>query len=76
MTFKKLAKTAASLITQTSDDDIGIGSNVDARNLVDKWNQLAVDYNTRTPTQRSATKKEFVNFTISQEESHLYIKQR
>ena len=38
---------------------------VHVRNHVDMWNQLAADY-----------RKEFLNFTISEGESHLDIKQR
>ena len=74
--FRKCSKKADSLITHTLDDSIVMSLDVHARNPVDMWNQLAADYKTVTLAQRSATRKEFLNFTISEEESHLDIKQR
>ena len=51
--FRKRVKKAASLITQTIDDSIVMSLDVHARNPVAMWNQLAIDYNTMTPVQRS-----------------------
>ena len=74
--FKKRSKKTASLITQTLDDCIVMGLDVRNRDPVAMWTQLAEDYNTITPAQRSAVRKEFMNFEISETETFLEIKQR
>ena len=74
--FKKRSKKAASLITQTLDNSIVMGLDVHNRDPVAMWTQLAEDYNTITPAQRSAVRKEFMNFEISETETILEIKQR
>ena len=74
--FKKRSKKAASLITQTIDDSIVMSLDVHERNPVSMWAQLAEDYNTITPAQRSTARKEFLNFVIFEEETFLDIKQR
>lgn len=67
--FRKRSKKAHSLITQTIDDNIVMSQDVHARNPVNIWIQIAEDYNTVTPAQRSATRKELLNFIITEEES-------
>ena len=49
---------------------------VHERNHVRIWMQLAKDYNTVTLAQRSAARKEFLNFVITEEESYLDVNQR
>ena len=46
------------------------------RDLVRMWMQLAIDYNTVTPAERSAARKEYLNFVITKEESQMDVKQR
>ena len=74
--FRKRSKKAASLITLTLDDSLVMSLDVHERNPVLMWNQLAADYNTITPLQRSTARKEFLSFVIYEEETHLEIKQR
>ena len=74
--FRKRAKKAASLITQTVDDSIVMSLDVHQRDPALMWEQLANDYNTVTPAQLSTARRNFLNFEISEEESYLEIKQR
>ena len=74
--FRKRSKKAASLITQTIDDTIVMSLDVHGRDPVLMWNQLDEDYNNVTPAQKSAARKEFLMFQISEEESYLEIKLR
>ena len=74
--WKKRSKKAASLITQTVDDSIVMSLDVHDRNPVLMWQQLAADYNTVTPAQRSTARRDFLNFSITEEETHLVIKQK
>ena len=74
--FRKRSKKAASLITQTIDDTIVMSLDVHERDPVLMWNQLDEDYNNVTPAQKSAARKEFLMFQISEEESYLEIKLR
>ena len=69
--FKKRSKKAASLITQTIDESIVMSLDVHKRNPVHMWAQFANDYNTITLAQRSAARKEFLNFVITEEETFL-----
>ena len=73
--FEKRLKKAASLDTQTIDDSIVMSLDVHARNPVHMWNQLATDYNTVTPAQRSVAKEEFLNLNTT-EETCLEVKMR
>ena len=45
------------------------------RNSVVMWAQLAADYNTITPAQKSTAWKNFLNFSIAEGETYLVIKQ-
>ena len=74
--FKKRTKKAASVITQSLDDSIVMGLDVHNRDPIAMWNQLAEDYNTVTPAQKSAARKEFMNLTVSESETYLDIKQK
>ena len=66
--FRKRSKKAASLISQTIDDTIVMSLDVHGRDPVLLWNQLDEDYNNVTPAQKSAARKEFLMFQISEEE--------
>ena len=74
--FRKRAKKAASLITQTVDDSLVMSLDVHQRDPALMWTQLANDYNTVTPAQLSLARRNFLNLEISEEESQLEIKQR
>lgn len=56
------------------DDNIVMSLDVHARNPMHMWMQLAKDYNTVTLAQQSVARKEFLNFTITMEESHVNMK--
>ena len=73
--WKKRSKKAASLITQTTDDSIVMSLDVHDRNQILMWAQLAADYNTITPAQKSTARKNFLNFSIGEDETYLAIKQ-
>ena len=73
--WKKRSKKAASLITQTLDDSIVMSMDVHRRDPRLMWAQLAADYNTVTPARRAMARKDFLNFTISEDETFLEIKQ-
>ena len=47
-----------------------------ARDLIFLWIQLAEVYNIVTPAQRSAARKQFLNFMVIEDERFLDIKQR
>ena len=64
------------MITQTMDDSIVMSLDVHGNNLVLMWTQLAVDYNTITPAQRSSARTDFLTFSIGNEESYIDIKLR
>lgn len=72
--FKKRSKRAASLITQTRDDNIVMSLDVHERNHVHMWAQLADDYNTITPPHRFAPRRGFQTFFIIEGETILKIK--
>ena len=74
--WRKRSKKVASLITQTVDDTIVMSLDVHNRNPFLMWAQLASDYNTVTPAQRSTARKDFLNFSIAEDETHLEIKQK
>ena len=74
--WRKRSKKAASLITQTVDDNIVMSLDVHGNNPVLMWAQLGADYNTLTPAQRSSARTEFLTFVISGDESFLTIKLR
>ena len=74
--FQKRSKKAVSLIAQTIDDSIVMSLDVHGRDPVLTWNQLDEDYNNVTPAQKSAARKEFLMFQISEEESCLENKLR
>ena len=74
--WKKRAKKAASLITQTVDDSIVMSLDVHHRNPCLMWTQLAADYNTVTPARRTIARKDFQNFFISEDETYLECKQK
>ena len=46
------------------------------RNPLLMWAQVASDYNIVTPAQRSTARKDFLNFNITEDETHLEIKQK
>ena len=74
--FRKRSKKAASLITQTLDDTIVMSLDVHGRDPVLMWNQIDADYNNVTPAQKTAARKEFLMFEVSEEETYLEIKLR
>lgn len=59
--FIKRSKQAACLITLTVDDNIVMSLDVHERNPVLVWAQLAEDYKTVAPGQRTAARKEFLS---------------
>ena len=63
------------MITQTLDDSIVMSLDVHHRDFCLMWAQLAADYNTVTPARRAMARKDFLNFTISEDETYLEIKQ-
>ena len=58
------------------DDSIVMTLDVHQRNPALMWAQFAKDYNTVTPAQLSTARRTFLNFEISEDESHLEIKKR
>ena len=72
--FRKRYKKAASLITQNVNDSIVMSLDVHQRNPVEMWNQLAADFNTITPAQLRAAKKEFDNLAFNGTETYLEMK--
>ena len=73
--FRKRYKKAASLITQTVDDNIVMSLDVHQRNRVEMWNPLAADFNTITQAQLRAPKKEFDSLAFNGTETYLEMKQ-
>ena len=73
--WRKRAKKAASLITQTVDDSIVMSLDEHNRDPFLMWAQLAADYNTVTPAMQSTARKNFLNFSISDDETYLECKQ-
>ena len=74
--WRKWPKKAASLLTETMDDNIVMSLDVHGNNLVLIWAPFRADYNTVTPAQRSSARTKFPTFTISGDGSYLTIKQR
>ena len=68
-------KKAASLITQSVDDSLVQMLNVHNKNPILIWAALASDFNTITPAQQSLARQDFQNFVITEDETHLEIKQ-
>lgn len=73
--FKTSFKKDASLVTQTVDDNIVTSLDVLDRDPRAIWDQLARVYGTLTPAQHMAARKACVDSTISEESTHLEIKQ-
>lgn len=72
--YNKRTKKAASLISQTVDDNIVMSLDVHKRDPRTMWGHLARDYNIVMPVQRMAARKVFVDMTIPEESTHLDIK--
>ena len=72
--WRNRSKKAASLITQTSDDNIVMSLDVHGNNPTLMWAQLGATYNTITPAQRSSARTNFLMFTIGNDESFIDIK--
>ena len=73
--WRRRFKKAASLITQSVDDSLVQMLNVHNKNPILIWAALASDFNTITPAQQSLARQDFQNFVITEDETHLEIKQ-
>lgn len=69
--FRKRSKKVASLITHTIDDTTVMILDVHGRNLVLMWIELGEDYINVTLAQKSAKRKEFLDFEISEKETYV-----
>ena len=73
--YNKRTKKAASLMTQIFNDNIVMSLDVHNKDPRDMWDQLARDYDIVTPAQRMAAREASVDLTITEESTHLKIKQ-
>ena len=73
--WKRRFKKAASVITQSVDDGLVHILKVHNKNPILMWAALAADFNTITPAQLSLARRDFLNYTIPEDEDYLVSKQ-
>ena len=73
--WKRRYKKAASVIIQSIDDSLVHILIVHHKDPIRIWAQLAADFNTVTPTQLSLARRDFLNYSIPDDEDYIVSKQ-
>ena len=73
--WKRRFKKAASMITQSVDDGLVHILRVHNKNPILMWAALAAEFNTITPAQLSLARRDFLNYSILEDEDYLVSEQ-